>query len=93
MSMTIPAIVAVDTMMRIESEDQEIMMIENLDIGGMMRMMRIEREEGGITVKTDMMIEDVDVIVMIEDTVYDDKPINHYMSPDLLRNVLLYAHT
>lgn len=73
MSMTIPAIVAVDTMMRIESEDQEIMMIENQDIGGMMRMMRIEREEGGITVKTDTMIEDLDVIVVIEDTVYDDK--------------------
>lgn len=78
--MTIPAIAVVDTMMRIESEDQEIMTIENQDIGGMMRMTRIEREEGGITVKTDMMIEDVDVIVMIEDTVYDDKPINYYMS-------------
>lgn len=72
--MIIQVIVVVDTMMRIESEDQGIMMmIEDHDIAGdMMRMTRIESEEGGITVKNDTRIEDVDVIVMIEDTVFDD---------------------
>lgn len=74
MSMIIPAIVAVGTMMKIESGDQgTMMMIENHDItDDMMRMTRIESEEGGITVKNDTRIEDVDVIVMIEDTVFDD---------------------
>ena len=79
--MNTPVIAAVDTMMRIESEDQGItMMIEYQDTGDMMRMMKIEREEGGITVKNDMMIEDVDVIVMIEDIVFGDKPINRNIS-------------
>lgn len=75
MSMSIPAIAAVDIMMRIESEDQEIMMmIEDHDTtGDMMRMRRkTESEEGGIAVKSVTRIEDVDVIVMIEGTVFDD---------------------